>query len=378
MLGAHEDDHAVEFGDLEDARDGVELVAVRGEQVALRDVRVRARFRLDGDLGGVVEVLLGNPADTVGHRRGEQRHLLVVRGVFEDALHVLLEAHVEHLVRLVEHEEAQVGDVQRALLQVVDDAARGTHDDLRAAAQTRQLDAVRLPAVDRQHGDAAEVVREGLEGVGYLQRQLTCRCEHQRLRVARFLVNPGEDGQRERRRLARTRLREADHVAALHQQRDRLRLDRRRLLKAHFADRVQHIVGEVERVEAVAYRRLLSPLPAVVLSGSLVQFFFRGILRGPILVHVPILFCSARSLRNVLRFKLLLRLGAGLHRIRHRFGRVLRLSRGVRLLVFSGVLINTHHRQSLRQSGHYSHFSTQGLQLSDEPRCLKFASTGEY
>ncbi len=53
-------------------------------------------------------------------RRGRR---VVVRGVGEDRLDVVGEAHLEHLVGLVEHEEAQLAEVQRALLEVVHDAA---------------------------------------------------------------------------------------------------------------------------------------------------------------------------------------------------------------------------------------------------------------
>ena len=86
-----------------------------------------------------------------GHRRGEQRDVLVLRGVGEDRLDVLGEAHVEHLVGLVEHEEAQLGEVERALLEVVHDPAGRADDDVDAAAQRGELHAVPLAAVDRQH-----------------------------------------------------------------------------------------------------------------------------------------------------------------------------------------------------------------------------------
>ena len=207
ILRAYEDDHRFKLRHLEDAGDGVELVAVRREQVALRDVGVGAGLRLNGDFFRVVQVVAGDAANRVRHRRGEQRHLLRLRCVLEDALHVLLEAHVEHLVRLVEDEELQVGDVQRALLQVVDHTTRRTHDDLGTPAQAGKLDAVGLATVDGQDVHAAQVVGEGLEGVRHLQRQLARRCQHERLRVALVRVDLGQHRQCERRSLARTRLR---------------------------------------------------------------------------------------------------------------------------------------------------------------------------
>ena len=53
----------------------------------------------------------------------------------QDRLDVLGEAHVEHLVGLVEHDEPQLAQVEGALLEVVHDAARRTDDDVDAAAQ---------------------------------------------------------------------------------------------------------------------------------------------------------------------------------------------------------------------------------------------------
>ena len=139
LLGADEDDHRLERLDLEDARQGIELALVRDLDVALRDVRGGRGLRLDRDLDGVVQVLLGDLANGRRHRRREQRDLLVLRGVGENPLDVLLEAHLQHLVGLVENQVVEFGEVERALLEVVDHATRRAHDDVGAAAQTRQL-----------------------------------------------------------------------------------------------------------------------------------------------------------------------------------------------------------------------------------------------
>ena len=81
VLRAAEDNHAVVFDDLKDARERVHLLAVCREQVALRDVVIRAALGLDGNLSRVIQVLLGQTADAVGHGRGEEGDLLFVRGV---------------------------------------------------------------------------------------------------------------------------------------------------------------------------------------------------------------------------------------------------------------------------------------------------------
>lgn len=133
--------------------------------VALRDVRGGRRLGLDGDLDRIVQVLLRDPANRAGHRCREQSDLLVAGGVAEDALDVLLEAHLEHLVGLVQNEVLEIGQIQGALFEMVDDTTRRTDDDVRTAAQSGQLDAVALATVDRQDvesgGDVRGVLAEG-------------------------------------------------------------------------------------------------------------------------------------------------------------------------------------------------------------------------
>ena len=248
-LGPHEDDHRVELGDLEDAGQRVELVAVRHHQVVLRDVVTGPLLGLDGVFLGVVEVLLRQTTDRRGHGRGEERDLAGVRSVGEDALDILLEAHVEHLVGLVEDEEAQVGQIQAALLQVVDDTARCTHDDLCATAQAGQLCTVGGTAVDREDAHATDVAGEGLEGVSRLERELTGRGQDEHLRVALGGVQAGQGRQREGRGLAGTGLGEADDVVPVHQSRDGGRLDRGRRDIADLLHCGENTVGQAEARE---------------------------------------------------------------------------------------------------------------------------------
>ena len=145
-------------------------------------------------------------------------------------------------------------EVEGALLEVVHDPAGGADDDVDAAAQRGQLDAVPLAAVDRQHLDAGRAGGVLLERLAHLERQLAGGGEHERLRGLLRQVQPGEDRQRERRGLAGAGLRETDHVAAGHQRRDRGRLDRGGRLVAHAGDRAEHGPGEPEVGEGLLVR----------------------------------------------------------------------------------------------------------------------------
>ena len=210
------------------------------------------RLRLDRDLFGVVQVLLRHAADRGGHGRREQRDLLVVGGVGEDRLDVLGEAHLQHLVGLVEHEVLELRQVEGALVEVVHDAAGRADDDVHAAAQRRQLHAVALPAVDRQDVHAAQVRGVLLERLADLQRELAGGREHERLRGLLRHVEAGEDRQRERRGLAGAGLGEAHDVAAGEERRDGRGLDRRRRLVSDVVERLEHRTLEAEVGERVA------------------------------------------------------------------------------------------------------------------------------
>jgi hypothetical protein len=74
--------------------------------------------------------------------------------VAEDLPDIRQEAHVEHPVRLVEHEHLQIRQANRALLEVIEQAAGTGDDDLNAGAQFPDLRVHAHPAVD---GGAAQM-----------------------------------------------------------------------------------------------------------------------------------------------------------------------------------------------------------------------------
>ena len=196
-------------------------------------------FRLDRHLDRLVQVLVGDLADGGRHRRGEQRDLLVLGRVGQDPLDILGEAHLQHLVGLVEDEVVEVADVQGALLEVVDHPARRADDDVRATLEPGQLRAVGGAAVDREHvhGQMRAVTAERL---GDLQRQLAGGRQHQRLRGPAGGVDLGEDRGGERCGLAGAGLRKTDDIGTRHHGRNRGGLDRRRRFVADVGYRPQH------------------------------------------------------------------------------------------------------------------------------------------
>ena len=126
-------------------------------------------------------------------------------------------------------------------------------DDVDAAPEAAQLLADRLAAVDRQdpRAELAAVLRERL---GDLHRELARRDQDERRGAPVAGLADGdalERRQREGGRLAGPRRRLGQQVAAGQQRRDRLALDRRRLLVAERRDGAQQAGVELERGEPV-------------------------------------------------------------------------------------------------------------------------------
>ena len=260
LLGADEDDHRLERLDLQHPGQGVHLAGPGHLDVALRDVLCGLRFRLDRHLDRVVQVFRGDLADGGRHSGREQRHLLVLGGVGQDPFDVLGEPHVEHLVGLVEHQIVEVGEVEAALLEVVDDPARRADDDLRTPPESRELRTVGGAAVDGQHVDG-QVGTVTTERLGDLQRQLAGGRQHQRLSGLVGGVDLGQDRDGERRGLAGAGLCKADDVGTGHHGRNRGGLDCRRGLVPDVGNRPQHrrVKLQVSEVDV---------LPAINVEGS--------------------------------------------------------------------------------------------------------------
>ena len=178
--GAGEDD-AVELGfDVDDAGQGVELVAFAHLEIDLVRQVGGDVLRFDLQEVGVVHVVAGQRRDAVGHRGREEQHAFGAGHGVHDLFDILDETHVEHFVRLVEHQVGDRREVERAPADVVEDAARRADDDVDAFFQAPQLFGHRGAAVDR--GDRKVVGIERNEFLRHLQGQFAGRNEDDGLR----------------------------------------------------------------------------------------------------------------------------------------------------------------------------------------------------
>ena len=189
----------------------------------------------------ILQVLLAQHQNRLRHGGGEQRRLARLGRLLQNRLDVVAEAHVQHLVGLVQHRQPDAGEIQRAAPHVIHHAARRADHHLHAPAQLPQLALDGRAAVHRQHR-YVPVLAQLHQLAGGLQRQLPRGRQHDGLHAPVRRVDLLHQRNAEGRRLARARLRLADHVPPLQHGRNRVPLNRRGLLEAHLRHGLTHLL----------------------------------------------------------------------------------------------------------------------------------------
>jgi hypothetical protein len=231
------------------------------EQVPLAILPDRHEHVLDG-LGGagsrelhhlrIAQQGVGEPPDLGRHRRGEEQVLTLRRQLRQDAPQIGQEAHVEHVVRLVEDEGLHVAEAERALVDQVEEAARAADDDLRVPAQRLRLSVGRDATEDGDDLEPGEA-REGADLRIDLCGELARGRQHEGARSASplsRLPQAVQQGQGEGGRLAGAGLGEAQHVTAGERRGNRLDLDRSGFEEARGDHAAEQGGVESEPVEA--------------------------------------------------------------------------------------------------------------------------------
>jgi len=201
-------------------------------------------------------VAANHAVDARRHCRREERGLPILRGVAEDCLDILGEAHVEHLVRFVEDDDLKATQAQRSTGDVVERSPGRRHHYVGATIKRPQLPADWLAAIDRQN-TRANVTPVAMHRLRDLHCELARWHEHQgeRLYPPAFTEEPLEYGKREGGRLPRPSRGLPDQITALQQWRDGGPLYRCRLLITEAGERMaqfrgQRQLGEAARIPA--------------------------------------------------------------------------------------------------------------------------------
>ena len=215
---------------------------------ALLDVDVGGRRPGDLDPPRVVQELRRQFLDRRRHGRGKQQGLARLRQLGADFLDVGDEAHVEHAVGLVDHQQLAVGEHDLAAAEQVHQPARGGDQHVDALFERLHLIA-HLNAADQQRHRERVVFAVFLEILGDLHRQLAGRLEDQRprhSRAAAALVEDVDHRQHEGGSFAGAGLSDANHILAHQNRWDDAGLNRRRLGVAAVRYCAEQFVGKAE------------------------------------------------------------------------------------------------------------------------------------
>ena len=166
----------------------------------------------------VVQIVAGDAFHLTAHGGGEEQGVAVFGHSLEDGVDAFREAHVEHLIGLIEHDVPHLVELCHATVHQVDEATRCGDDNLCAVAQLAYLVLDGGAAVDGHHMDALHILREVAQVVGYLQAEFTCRTEHQCLGGIAAGVDALEYGNAEGGGLAGSGLCQCNHVVAVAEQ----------------------------------------------------------------------------------------------------------------------------------------------------------------
>ena len=196
VFGAGEHDGAAGGGG-EIAQHVEAVVRAHLEHVVLHGAH-GARRRIRGVGDGLVQELLDELVHAGVEGRGEQHPLALLRGRGEDAAHHRQEAHVGHVVGLVDDGDLDAAEVRVALAHEVQEAARAGDEHVDAAGERLHL---RVLAHAAEHDGAAEAhgLLERSQRLGDLGGQLAGGGEDQGAGTARgAATRVGEQSRDER------------------------------------------------------------------------------------------------------------------------------------------------------------------------------------
>ncbi len=153
----------------------------------LLDTLDRGVRRRDFDALWVVQQLAGQRRDVIGEGSREQQVLALGRQPREDLFHVMDEAHVEHPVCFIEHQDFDVGQVDTALTGQVEQAARAGHQDVYTTGHGLNL-RVHADATEDAGADEFQVAGIELEALVHLCGQFAGRGQDQNAWLTRAVT----------------------------------------------------------------------------------------------------------------------------------------------------------------------------------------------
>ena len=190
----------------------------RGQHGVVGDVAMHATLTCRGDAERVALVALGEGRDLRRDGGGEQQGTTGVRRDVQDGFQLVPEAHVEHLIGLIQHGDGQRREHEAAALDMVAQPPRRADDDMCAHIERAAFRAHVGTADAGHHPRPRTGIEPGEFGL-HLQGKFARRRDHQGQRRPRraeprgIPQQVGHDGKPEGDRLARAGLRRDQQVA---------------------------------------------------------------------------------------------------------------------------------------------------------------------
>ena len=213
----------------------------------------------------VVQIALCHPFHVTAHRSREQQGVAVFGHTGQYLGDALLEAHVQHLVGLVQNDVRHLVQACLAAVHEVDETARRSHDDLYAMAQLMNLRLDGGTAIDGGDVQMGDVLAEILQVVCNLQTKFTCRTQHYRLSVLAAGVDSLQQRQAECGRLARTGLCQCDDVVSVTEQiGDYFFLYRHWMFKSKLTDGAANLFAHTQLFKCLQIRLFMIYYPNII------------------------------------------------------------------------------------------------------------------
>ena len=214
--------------------------------IVLLDIRYRQFFFHHFYVNRLPLIQLGNLHDCPRHCGGKQYGLPVPGRIFQYRLDVLPEAHVQHLVGLIQHHRMKLLKAERMPSHMIHHATRCSDDDLHSSLERTNLPADILSPVNREHFDSMQIFGQIAEFFRHLNRQFSRRAQHKSLQFPVVRINLLQKRDSKGRRLSRPCLRLSDHIRSGPHHRYGLRLNRRHFLKSHIFNRPEKLRTEIQ------------------------------------------------------------------------------------------------------------------------------------
>ena len=167
------------------AREPLGFLTARHCLDGMRDRLRRSAAATDLHEPRLVEEFLRQRQHFARHRRREEQRLPLLGQCGEDAPHVGPEAHVEHPIRLIEHQDFEAAHIHRVMAHVIHQATGCRDNDVYAGTQGALLHVHRHAAIDG-HARNGRVIGKALNLILNLNRELACWSEDQRARALRI------------------------------------------------------------------------------------------------------------------------------------------------------------------------------------------------